>query len=155
MAQSSETVDLESYFIKHGILESCPDTDDLCLTESFETAWFDEIEPLKDAEITTSEVADAFGVEQDAELDLVTRGEARYLQSDSGQISQWPSRPALVADIAASRVLQAWLSNWNTFDPARKGRFLNSLRMFLETCPTTGGDIQIGEVANPAVVHTR
>lgn len=141
-----EENDLETYFQEHRILEPCPDMDDLCVTEPFETAWFDEIEPLKEAEINTSEVIEAFGVEDDTEqLELVTRDEALYLQSESKQIGQWPSHPALVADIAASRVLQLWISDWDTYDPQRKGQLLNGLRMFLETCPTTGGDIQIGE----------
>ncbi|WP_435118066.1 hypothetical protein [Halolamina sp. C58] len=144
--EPTEGSDLETYFLKHGILEPCSNTDDLCLTEPFETAWFDEIEPLRDAEIHTSEVVKAFGVEDDAnQFELVTRDEARLLRSESTQIGQWPSRQALVADIAASRVLQSWISDWNSYDSQHKGQLLNSLRMFLETCPTTGGDIQTGE----------
>lgn len=144
--QPSEASDLDVFFQEHGILEPCLDANDLCLTESFETAWFDEIEPLADADITKSEVVEAFGIEADADqFDLMTRDEAHLLRSETGQIGQWPSRPALVADVAASRVLVSWIPDWDSYDPDQKGRLLNSLRMFLETCPTTDEDIEIGE----------
>ncbi|MDL0138608.1 hypothetical protein PNP85_03675 [Halobacterium salinarum] len=138
--------DLEAYFLDRGILEPCADTDDLCLTESFETTWFKEIKPLTDSEITSSKVVEAFGVEdEDHHFELITRDEALFLESASRQFGQWPSRPALIADIAASRVLQSQVSDWEIYEPREKGQLLNSLRMFLETCPTTDGDIQIGE----------
>ncbi|MCF2164883.1 hypothetical protein [Halobacterium salinarum] len=144
--QSPTTGDLETYFLENGILEPCADADDLCLTDSFETAWSEEIEPLADTEITTSEVAEAFGVEDDDhQFELVTRDEARLLQFESGQIGQWPSRSALIADIAASRVLRSWVSGWEAYDSQERGQLLNTLRMFLETCPTTGGDVRIRE----------
>lgn len=144
--QPSATGDLETYFLDQGILEPCADADDLCLTNSFETEWFEEIEPLADAEITTPEVIEAFGIEDDDhQFELVTRDEARLLQSESRQIGQWPSRPALIADIAASRVLRPWISDWEAYEAHEKGHILNSLRMFLKTCPTTGGDIHMGE----------
>lgn len=144
--QPPTTGDLETYFLEHRIIEPCAEADDLCLTDSFETAWSEEIEPLADAEITTSEVVEAFGVEDDnSQFDLVTHNEVWLLESDSGQIGQWPSRPALIADIAASRVLRSQALNWEAYEPQEKGQLLNGLRMFLETCPTTGGGIQMDE----------
>lgn len=144
--QPTATGDLETYFLEQNILELCADTDDLCLTESFETAWSEAIEPLANSEITTSEVVEAFGVEDDDhQFELVTLNEARLLRSEAGQIGQWPSRPALIADIAASRVLRSWVSDWEAYEPRETGQLLNSLRMFLETCPTTGGGIHMGE----------
>lgn len=138
--------DLETYFVEQKILELCTDSDDLCLTKAFETAWFEEVEPLTDSELTASEVADVFGFDADLQqFELVTYDEARLLRSESKQIGQWPSRPALVADLAASRVLSSWVSDWNVYDPQEKGQLLNALRMFLETCPTTDGDIHMGE----------
>jgi hypothetical protein len=144
--QLPTTGDLETYFLEHGILEPCADADDLCLTDSFETAWSEEIEPLADTEITTSEVAEAFGVEDDHhQFELVTHNETYTLRSESEPIGQWPSRAALIADIAGSRVLQSWILVWDAYSSEEKGKLLNSLRMFLETCPTTGGSIQVGE----------
>lgn len=139
-------MDLETYFLEQDILEPCEDSDDLCLTEAFETAWFEEIEPVADAEIDAADAAAAFGFEEDPdEFELVTRDDVHTLRANSSRTGQWPSRPALVADIAASRAFESWVGDWDAFGPAQKGQLLNSLRMFLETCPTTGGGIQMGE----------
>ncbi|EMA05294.1 hypothetical protein C439_00805 [Haloferax mediterranei ATCC 33500] len=139
--------DLETFFMNHDILEPCADADDLCLTDDFETAWAEATDPLVDSEITAETVADAFGIEadDDQDLELVTRDEAQILQSESAWMGQWPSRAALIADVAASSVLQSRVPGWDDYDPEEKGPVLNGLRMFLETCPTTGGDIHMGE----------
>ncbi|ELZ95835.1 hypothetical protein C440_06082 [Haloferax mucosum ATCC BAA-1512] len=139
--------ELEVFFVEQGILEPCEDADDLCLTDEFESAWAAETDPLVDSEITAEMVAEAFGISTDdgQDLELVARDDAQILQADSTWLGQWPSRAALIADIAASRVLQSDVVGWDAYDPEEKGPILNGLRMFLETCPTTGGDIQMGE----------
>ncbi|AHF98921.1 hypothetical protein HALLA_08640 [Halostagnicola larsenii XH-48] len=140
------SMDLETYFLDEDILEPCADSTDLCLTEAFETAWFAEIEPIAEDEIDPADAAEAFGFEEDPdEFELLTRDDVHTLRANSSRTGQWPSRPALVADIAASRAFESWVDDWDAFGPAQKGQLLNSLRMFLETCPTTGGDIQMGE----------
>ncbi|MDJ1430854.1 hypothetical protein [Halostagnicola sp. A-GB9-2] len=139
-------MDLETYFLEQNILEPCEDSEDLCLTEAFETAWFEAIEPINSSDIAAPAAVKAFGFDEDPEeFELVTRDDVHTLRANSSRTGQWPSRPALVADIAASRVFESWIGDWETFDPAQKGQVLNSLRMFLETCPTTNGDIQMGE----------
>ncbi|WP_367176314.1 hypothetical protein [Haloarcula rubripromontorii] len=138
--------DLELFFTEHGILEPCPDSDDLCLTGTFETAWLSEIDSLKTTEITAALITDIIGIEtEDKEFELTEQDEVRILQADNQPVSQWPSEAALLADIAASRVLRSEIADWNEYKLEKKGQILNSLRMFIETCPTTGGDIQMGE----------
>lgn len=138
--------DLELFFTEHGILELCPDSDDLCLTDSFETAWLDEIDSLNTTEITAALITDTIGIETEGkEFELTEQGEARILQTNDRPVSQWPSKAALLADIAACRVLRSEIAGWSNYPLEKKGQILNSLRMFIETCPTTGGDIQIGE----------
>ncbi len=138
--------DLELFFTEHGILEPCPDSDDLCLTGTFETAWLAEIDSLKTTEITAALITDIIGIEtEDKEFELTEQDEVRILQADNQPVSQWPSEAALLADIAACRVLRSEIADWNEYKLEKKGQILNSLRMFIETCPTTGGDIQMGE----------
>ncbi|MBZ6495059.1 hypothetical protein [Natrinema longum] len=138
-------VDLETFFLDHEVLEPCDEQDDLCLTAEFETAWFDEIEPLDESGVGAGAAVDAFGFEADVdEFDLVTREETRVLLFRSTSAGRWPSRSALIADVAASRALETWIDGWDAFDPETKGEVLNSLRMFLETCPS-GGDVRMGE----------
>ncbi|QCS44208.1 hypothetical protein [Natrinema versiforme] len=138
-------LDLETFFLEHGVLEPCSDRDDLCLTDDFETAWFDEIEPLEESDVDAVAAVDAFGFDADPDaFELETRGEGRVLLSQSGAAGRWPSRAALIADVAASRTLETWVDDWDAFDPETKGEVLNGLRMFLETCPS-GGDVRMGE----------
>ncbi|GAA0644184.1 hypothetical protein [Salarchaeum japonicum] len=138
--------DLEAFFVNHDILEPCADSDDLCLTDEFANAWTAATEALVDTDLTAETVADALGIDEENQaFELTTNNEVRILRSETGTLGQWPSQAALVADVAASRVLQRRILGWDEFDPEERGPLLNSLRMFLETCPTTGGDVLLGE----------
>jgi hypothetical protein len=138
-------VDLETLFLEHDILEPCDDRDDLCLTADFEADWFDEIDALDESGIDAAAAVDAFGFDADPdEFELSERGESWSLLSQSGAAGRWPSRAALLADIAASRALEPWVPDWATYPPETRGEVLNGLRMFLETCPS-GGDVRMGE----------
>jgi hypothetical protein len=138
-------VDLETFFLDHDVLEPCSDRDDLCLTDAFETAWFDEIEPLDESGVDVAAAVDAFGFEADPdEFELETRDETHILKAGARGAGRWPSRAGLIADVAASRALETWIDDWDAYDPETKGEVLNSLRMFLETCPS-GGDVEMGE----------
>lgn len=137
--------DLETFFLEHDVLEPCDDRDDLCLTDGFEDDWFDEIEPLDESGVDVAAAVDAFGFEAEPdEFDLETRDESRVLLSGSITAGRWPSRAALIADVAAGRALESWVDDWDVYSPETKGEVLNSLRMFLETCPS-GGDVEMGE----------
>ena len=144
-ADVDPVTDLESYFLDHQLLEPCADKDDLCLTESFEESWFAQIEDLTDSVLDATTVIGAFGFDADPEaFDLERHDDAYHLRSEQGVVGRWPSRAALLADVAASRVLETWIPVWDDYDPETKGRICNSLRMFLETCPT-GGTVSMGE----------
>ncbi|WP_408960091.1 hypothetical protein [Natrinema sp. 74] len=138
--------DLETFFLDNEVLEPCADRDDLCLTDEFEADWFDEIDPLDEDGVDVPAAVDAFGFDADPdEFELDSQNETYRLLSQSGGAGRWPSRAALIADVAASRTLSSWVDDWETVPPETKGEILNGLRMFLETCPTDGGDIHMGE----------
>ncbi|MDS0476141.1 hypothetical protein [Natrinema sp. 1APR25-10V2] len=140
-----EITDLETFFLDHEVLEPCADRDDLCLTDAFEADWFDEIEPLDEAGVDAAAAVDAFGFDADPdEFQLDSQGDTYRLLSRSGGAGRWPSRAALIADVAASRSLSSWVDDWDAVPPETKGEILNGLRMFLETCPS-GGTVQMGE----------
>ncbi|ELY55555.1 hypothetical protein [Natronolimnohabitans innermongolicus] len=141
----SEPIDLETYFLEYDVLEPCEDSDDLCLTDEFETVWFEAIETVDEAGIDAADAAEAFDFDLDPEtFDLESRGETYLLVAQRGVAGRWPSRAALLADIAASHALAEWTPDWERYGPETKGQVLNGLRMFLETCPT-GGEISMGE----------
>lgn len=137
----TDEFDLETHLLEYGVIVPCEDSEDLCLSDEFEAAWFDELEPLADgADAETEDIIEAFGFEDDTdELELVDYNDGVLLRSGTTHVGTWPSRTALLADIAASRIAGSWLSDWETYDVEERGQILNGLRMFLERCPGGGG----------------
>ncbi|APX97631.1 hypothetical protein [Natronorubrum daqingense] len=139
-------LDLETFFLSHDVLEPCADRDDLCLTDAFEADWLDAIDKIDTAGVDSADAIAAFGFEEDPdEFDIESREDTQLLVASHGIAGRWPSRPALIADIAASGVLEEWTPEWDDQGPETKGQVLNGLRMFLETCPTSGGEISMDE----------
>jgi len=147
--------DLEAYFLGAGILEPCEDRDDLCLTPAFGDEWLAAIETAVDSGVDTEDAVAAFGFDDDPEeFELEAKGGGAYaLQYGTDEIGEgprynagmWPSYAALVADVAAGRRLGSWLDEWEAYEPGAKGQLLGSLRMFLETCPTAEGGVEMTE----------
>ncbi|XVH33062.1 hypothetical protein ACNS7O_15890 (plasmid) [Haloferacaceae archaeon DSL9] len=142
---AEQTVDMESYLLEHGLVEARTKSKDLHLTDAFETAWFDETGSIRADEVDVETIVDAFGLDADsAKFESVVRNDGVVLRSDGVQTGSWSSRTALVADIAASRVLESRISGWRSYDYRQKGKVLNSLRMFLDRCPD-GSDVRLTE----------
>ncbi|WP_255192545.1 hypothetical protein [Natronobeatus ordinarius] len=136
----------EAYFLELDVLEPCAAVDDLCLTDEFESAWFDEIEQIEPDAIDATDAAAAFGLDADEhEFEIESHDEAQTLRRDGRLVGQWPSQPALVADVAAASILESWDGDWDGYEPQERGELLNGLRLFLETCPTSGGDVVLRE----------
>lgn len=135
--------DLDSYFRAAAIVESRADDDDLSLTTTFETAWFEMIETIDESDELSRRAVDAFGIDADPEEFDFREGEDGAYALDGAQLEgEWPSYAALVADLAAGELLDEWLDEWPAFSPQQKGDVLNDLRTFLETCPTTEGGLR-------------
>jgi hypothetical protein len=141
--------DIETYFLDAGILEPCDDRDDLCLTQAFEAEWDDAMDAVAEAGVGPAEALEAFDTETDAdpeEFELEENARGGYtLRLDTRRAGQWPSYAAVVADVAAAGILGSWLDEWDAYSPRQKGGILNSLRMFLETCPTAEGGVEMTE----------
>ncbi|MFU8866600.1 hypothetical protein [Natronococcus sp.] len=137
----------ETYFLEAGVVEPCEEIDDLCLTEPFETAWSDEIDRIDTDALEGTDAAVALGFDADeGAFEIAGHGDdARTLRRDGRLLGKWPSQAALVADVTAARVLESWDDDWAAYDPRARGELLNSLRLFLETCPTSGGEVVMGE----------
>ncbi|QSX00604.1 hypothetical protein [Haloterrigena alkaliphila] len=140
-----DPTDLETYFLERDVLEPCETVDDLCVTDAFEAAWLEAIEALDESGLDAADAIDAFGFDADPEeFAIESREDVQLLVSPGGMAGRWPSRAALLADVAASRALETWTDDWEVYEPETKGQVLNGLRMFIETCPT-GGDISMTE----------
>ncbi|MGM0718442.1 MAG: hypothetical protein ACQET5_15015 [Halobacteriota archaeon] len=140
--------DLETYFLDNGLLEPCEVRDDLCLTGDFEAAWIDEMDSIVEGDTDLVEaIVDSFGFDADLdEFELTEKEKGGYvLHYGTRYAGRWPSHAALVADIASSAILDSWLDEWTEYTPREKGKILNSLRMFLEVCPTAEGGVRMNE----------
>jgi hypothetical protein len=137
----------ETYFLEFDVVEPCEEIDDLCLTDEFESAWNAEIDRVDTDDLDAADAAAALGFDaDDHDFEIGNHGgDARTLRRDQRLVGKWPSQAALVADVTAARVLESRDDDWTAYKPAARGKLLNSLRLFLETCPTGGGEVVMGE----------
>lgn len=142
--RDNKIIDLESYLLKYGVIEPNETGDDLQLTESVDTEWTDAMDPLLNEELTEAMISEKFGFDAGANLELQRSADAYVLTKYGRSVGDWPSRAALVADLAATEVLDSRLPNWEALSPEQRGELLNALRMFLEECPG-GGETVSGE----------
>jgi hypothetical protein len=125
-------VDPERVLLDAGAIEPCADVDDLCLSEDFATSWQGEMDAIDD--IAVEDALATFGFEDD-DYELTRHDDAVLLNRGPHRIGQWPSEAALVADVAGARALTDRHPDWADMPAVAKGRVLNGLRVFLETCP--------------------
>jgi hypothetical protein len=61
---------------------------------------------------------------------------------ESSQSVRWLSKPAMVADVAAGRVLGERVDGWRDLDPSERVRLLRGLRLFVPSCPSCDGTVE-------------
>lgn len=140
--EDSATIDPGTFLRSAGIIEPCQEADDLCLNQRFEREWTRNMSDVTDSDVDGDDIAGALKIDvTGSKYEIEKYDDARVLVAENGTLGQWPSHDALIADVAAARILDDWVEEWNEFSPGIKGEILNSLRLFLEECPTTGGKI--------------
>ena len=144
-SEDLDTLSPTEYFLSLGVIEECDDKDDLCIQEKFESEWTEEMTNLNNS-LSADDAATAMGLDlENRDFTIREDNPAHQLKRDQQVIGQWPSRAALIADVGASRVLESWDTHWTEYEPTEKGELLNGLRLFLNTCPTTGGEVVVSE----------
>ncbi|KAB1188243.1 MULTISPECIES: hypothetical protein [Haloferax] len=140
---SGAALDVEAVLQGAQVLEECEDEDDLCLTADFEAAWNDELRRT-DESVARRRLAALVGVD---ETDLSLEDHGRWIVPvvDGTQIGRWESQGALVADMAADRVLEDRISDWAELTPDQRSTLARGVRVYLETCPDCGGDVRFTE----------
>ncbi|PSP88368.1 hypothetical protein BRC90_07695 [Halobacteriales archaeon QS_4_69_34] len=128
-----------------GVIVPCTEEDDLCLDASFRAAWRERIAELRGSDVGAADAIAALGID-DLAGSLARYGDAVVLEREDGRSAgaQWESRAALLADVAAARLLDERIAGWDRLDAADRSRLLYSLRIFAETCPTCGGPVGLG-----------
>jgi hypothetical protein len=137
---------VEATLYELGAVEECPDRDDICLSGEFQATWRAEIEDCREVETTTDDAAELVGADPaDLAFSEYYEGGPFLANVGSETVATWDSRAAYVADVAATRLLEERDPEWSERDRQERNAVLNSLRMFIETCPTCGGAVELGE----------
>ena len=112
--------------------------DDLRLTDAFAAEWESSIERFdRDPEARTAAV---LGL---SDAELREAGEGWLVLEGDTVAARWPSRAALVADLAAVPVLRGRTTNWERLPEADRRGLLVGLRVFLDSCPDCEGVLSL------------
>lgn len=132
--------ELERTLIDWNVLEPCTDEDDLCMKSEVREPFEDLLADMRDRGIEDAELGRLFNTDPDD----VTRGRGEPpMIRVTGGTSQWPSTPALMADVAMAEVLSEHTSEWERLPLSARGPILAGLRPFLHECPGCQGEIML------------
>lgn len=137
-------VDVESFLYSLDVLTECETGNDLCLVPSFRKTWRQHTSAVEAGAARQSAIASLLGVEEE-KLSFQEFDSAVLVRYEGKQVGQWESEAALLADLAADSTLAEWDDRWTSIDVVNRSRILNTLRMFLETCPDCGGLTRFGQ----------
>lgn len=138
------SIEPEEILNEAGVIEPCMGGADLCLTESFQADWRDRIAEVREAGDNRAGLAAILDADPD-ELDIEEHDDARLARLDGQHVGQWESEGALVADLAAEPLMADHYDGWEDLEIHERSRVLVSLRIFLESCPTCEGAVQLTE----------
>jgi hypothetical protein len=130
----------EETLLELGAIE--PHEEDLRATPEFAERWDAEIETVRAD--TETHVADLLGLDGES-VSLEERENAYVIEEDDMEVARWPSRAALLADLAAIPVLQERAGDWEELGRAEQGQLLAGLRVFLDSCPDCDGRLSFGQ----------
>ncbi|PSP15323.1 hypothetical protein BRC62_07735 [Halobacteriales archaeon QH_10_67_13] len=127
-----------------GIIEPCPDEEDLCLAPGFREQWWRRIEQCRDADTAVDWLAAAIDVDpRTLSLDAGADADSGFTVSyGSDTIARWPSRGAFLADLAADPTLEEWVSDWNDLPDRTRTELLVRLRVLLTECPACDRELR-------------
>jgi len=137
---SEGEIDLEAVLRDAGAVRDCEAADDLCLTDSFRTAWRDRVAAVRADDSPRAELAELLGVDADR-LAFADHGDAFVASHDGVRVGQWESHAAFVADRASARELADRYPAWSGLSVEGRGQVLNGLRLFVERCPACDGPV--------------
>lgn len=143
------SIDIETALESAGIVVNCPDIDDLRLTDQYHAAWQSRIDELQTERTQRDRLANSLSISPD-EVTFEETEDGWFVLVDDSRVGGWGSKAAFLADLAGNELLESRLPDWNEFSPQDRTHVLATLRSFLDTCPTCGGDI----VPNEAVVRS-
>jgi hypothetical protein len=133
-------LDPEETLLELGVIE--PYEDDLRAAPEFADRWDAEIESVRTN--AAAGVAALLGLDETS-VSFEARGNAYVVSDDGTEVARWPSRAALLADLAAIPVLRDRAGDWEELSRAEQGQLLAGLRVFLDSCPDCDGPLSFGQ----------
>lgn len=139
-------IDPEAVLTSVGALEECPDGPDLCLSETFRSAWHEATDDVDEDASGRSRLLDVLGLDDGA---VEIREFDRAFQAWIGdrRVGTWPSAAAFRADLGAATVLADRWGAWDDATIADRAHLLNGLRLFIDRCPACGAAPEFGTEA--------
>lgn len=141
--RKENAVDAEEYLDDAGVIKRDPG-DSFTLTAEFDSRLQEHLDTLASEDLwwhdgttncDTEAVADVLGADV-ADVDL--REETYPAVQVDARVRQWPSEPALRADVATHRALADFDDDWQTVPREQRLRILTALRSFRDVCPCGG-----------------
>jgi hypothetical protein len=142
-------VNPERVLLEAGVVEPCADEDDLCLAAEFRAAWDERMGTIREEGAERAELANQLDLAPE-EVRFEEHGGAFVAFYEGRRAGQWESRAALIADLAAARVLPEWVAAWAQLAIGARSQLLGGLRIFIDECPDCGGPV----VASREVVES-
>jgi len=122
----------EEVLVEVGVVKSCSDGSDLCLTTEFAQRWIREIRSA--SRTTPEQLAETYNLPQDKVT--ITETEAGcVVEYDHGVLGHWPSETAILLEVTASQILQEFHPKWDELSIDQRGILLMSVRLFTPECP--------------------
>ncbi len=141
--QTESDIDPEEVLVEIGALEVCADGNDLCLTDSFRTAWHEEIQRVEEADAEREQLLDMLNTDS-GEVTYEEFGSAFRARVDDQVVGKWESRGAFLADLGSANVLETRYPAWERLSLQGRSQLLNGLRLFIDTCPECGSAPEFG-----------
>jgi hypothetical protein len=138
---------VEAFFVDAGVLESCRDGTDLCLTASFRDAWRDRTDELNREADSDDAIVEPLFEELDADGSITTLDRTQSFAARIGgqTAGKWESRAAALADSAADSTLHERVPAWADLPYRRRMELLGALRLWLDRCPDCEGAVTLDE----------
>lgn len=136
--------DLESVLLEAGVVTECEAGTDLCLEADFQAALHRRMDDIDAPETSRELVSSLLDVDPD-NVEYRSPSGAFIVLADGKQVGTWPSEAAFAADLASADLLPAWMDHWDALPASRQAGLTSGLRLFLEECPSCGGDLQMTE----------
>lgn len=137
----TDALDLETLLIENGILIENEAGTDLVFTDAFDDEIRAELDTVGDREEARDRLLELLEEDSDKEVQFDEFPHAFRVLVDGVPAGVYPSEAALYADVAAARIVDDYIDDWDDYEIEQQGEILSGIRVFLEVCPACGQDV--------------